>query len=101
MSQLIKLENVDFETNLKYDDIMKIVDKYMKEKYHGESYELEATILYDTESYVTHEPVWYVEVIPCKVKEVFPDSYECLAISDKERRLVYVHNDHGVVVERF
>ncbi len=101
MSQLIKLNNADFETNLKYEDIMKIVDKYMKENYAGEAYEMEETILYDVESDVTHEPVWYVEVILCKVKERFLDAYDCLAISDREGRLVYVQNDHGSVVEKF
>ena len=58
-------------------------------------------ILYDTNSYVINEPVWYVDVISKKAKEKWPDAYISLAISDREGRLVYVQNDHGVVIEKF
>ena len=36
-----------------------------------------------------------------KIKEKWPDAYISLAISDRERRLVYIQNDHGVVIEKF
>lgn len=100
MQKILKLSEINFKTNLKIDDIIKIVDVYIKEK--GEPYEInKKNILYDTKSYVTNEPVWYVDVISIKVKEKWPEAYDSLAISDKEGRLVYVQNDHGVVVEKF
>lgn len=100
MQKILKLEEVHFETNLKIDDVIKIAEMYVEEK--GEPYEInKKTILYDFESYVTNEPVWYVDVISLKVKKVWPEAYDSLAISDREKRLVYVQNDHGVVVEKF
>lgn len=73
---------------------------YIREK--EETYEIDKkNILYDIKSYVTNEPVWYVDVIPLKVKEIWPEAYSSLAISDREGRLVYVQNDHGVVIEKF
>lgn len=100
MKKLLKLNEVNFETNLSFNDIVKIAEMYVEEK--GEPYEINReTILYDSESYVTKEPVWHVEVISLKIKEKWPDAYISLAISDREGRLVYVQNDHGVVVEKF
>lgn len=58
-------------------------------------------ILLDKKSHVTGEVVWYVAVITLHVKEKWPDAEDTLAISDKEGRVIYVMNDHGVVVERF
>ena len=60
-------------------------------------------ILYDTNSYVINEPVWYVDVISEREKEKWldADAYISLAISDREGRLVYVQNNHGVVIEKF
>lgn len=100
MQKIFKLSEIDFKTNLKVDDIIKIADKYIKEK--GEPYEIDKkNILYDPKSYVTNEPVWYVDVISIEVKEKWTEAYDSLAISDREGRLVYVQNDHGVVVEKF
>lgn len=67
-----------------------------------ERYEVnKKSILYDPESYVTNEPVWYVDIISLKIKERWPDAYISLSISDKEKRVVYVANDHGVVIKKF
>ena len=100
MPELIRLDEIDFETNMQIEDIMERVYLYIKEK--GETYYVnEKNIVYDPESDVTHEPVWYVDVIPEVTKKMFPDAYETLAISDREKRLVYVFNHHGRVVERF
>ena len=97
MQEILKFNEISFETNLQFDDIIGIVELYIERQ--EESYEIDKeNILYDTNSYVTNEPVWYVDVISKKIKERFPDAYISLAISDRERRLVYIQNDHGVVV---
>ncbi|MCM1254089.1 MAG: hypothetical protein NC321_14820 [Clostridium sp.] len=99
-SEFIKLNEINFATKLKYEEIIAIAELYIKSQ--KEPYEMDTkNILYDTNSYVINEPVWYVNVIPKKVKETWPDAYECLAISDREGRVAYVHNDHGVVVKMF
>lgn len=68
MQKMLKLNEVNFKTNLKVDDIIKIADIYIKEK--GEPYEInEKTILYDPESHVINEPVWYVDVISKKQRK--------------------------------
>ena len=100
MQGILKLDEINFATKLKCEDIIAIAELYIKSK--GEAYEIDTTnILYDTNSYVINEPVWYVDVISKKVKEKWPDAYISLAISDREGRLVYVQNDHGVVIEKF
>ena len=100
MKEVMKLNEIDFETKLKYEDIIAIAELYIKSK--GEPYQIDTKhILYDINSYVINEPVWYVNVISKRTKERWPDAYDCLAISDREGRVVYVHNDHGVVVEMF
>lgn len=100
MERMFKLCEIDFRTYLKEDEIWQIVDDYIKGK--KEKYEVNRdSLLYDPKSHVTNEPVWYVDVIPMKVKEHWPEAYDSLAISDSEGRLVYVQNDHGVVVEKF
>ena len=100
MQEILKLNEIDFVTKLKREEIIAIAELYIKSK--GELYEIDTTnILYDKKSYVTNEPVWYVDVISKRVKEKWPDAYISLAISDREGRLVYVQNDHGVVVEKF
>lgn len=102
MPELIRLDEIDFETNMQIEDIMERVYLYIKERGNGETYYVnEKSILYDPESHITHEPVWYVDVIDEGTKEKWPDAYTTLAISDRERRLVYVCNDHGGVVEMF
>ena len=100
MQGILKLDEINFATKLKCEDIIAIAELYIKSK--GEAYEIDTTnILYDTNSYVINEPVWYVDVISKRVKEKWPDAYVSLAISDSEGRLVYVQNDHGVVIEKF
>lgn len=97
---ILKINEINFATKLKCEDIITIAELYIKSK--GEQYEIDTkNILYDTNSYVINEPVWYVDVISKKVKEKWLDAYISLAISDREGRLVYVQNDHGVVIERF
>lgn len=96
----MRLEEVDFVTNLCYDELIKIAEAYTEKK--NEPYEIDRkNILYDSNSYVTKEPVWRVYVISKSVKERWPDAYESLLISDRKGRLVYVQNDHGVIVEKF
>ena len=100
MKKMIRLSEVNFETNLKIDDILKIVDMYIKEK--GEPYEIDETIIYDPEeTRITNGPVWYVDVILPETKKRFPDAYDTLAISDRDGRLAFVMNDHGRIVETY
>lgn len=100
MQGILKLNEIKFATKLKYEDIIEIAELYIKRK--EEPYEIDKkNILYDINSYVINEPVWYVDVISKRVKEKWPDAYISLAISDREGRLVYVQNDHGVVIEKF
>lgn len=99
MQGILKLNEINFVTKLKFEDIIGIAELYIKNK--GEPYEIDKeNILYDTNSYVINEPVWYVDIIAKRVKDMWPDAYISLAISDREGRLVYVQNDHGVVIER-
>lgn len=98
--EILKLNEINFKTNLKFEDIIEIAERYIKEQ--GEPYEIDTkNILYDTNSYVINEPVWYVDIISKKIKERWPDAYISLAISDREGRLAYVQNDHGIVVKKF
>lgn len=100
MQEILKLNEIDFVTKLNCEEIIAIAELYIESK--GELYEIDTTnILYDTNSYVINEPVWYVDVISKRVKEKWPEAYISLAISDREGRLVYVQNDHGVVIEKF
>lgn len=100
---LYKIKNVKFETNLNYDDIIKIVDEYNESQ--GNEYEIDKdNILYDTndiDPFVVNEPVWIVAIISLKLKERFPDAIFFLAISDIEGRVVYLQNDCGRVVEQY
>lgn len=98
--KLIKLDKVDFETNLKLDGIMKITDMYISRQ--EEEYEVnKKTILYNSKFYTNNEAVWYVDIISLQTKERFPDAYITLIISDKEKRLIYVMNDHGILIETY
>ncbi len=100
---LYKINDVNFETNLKIDDIINLAEEYNDRK--GNKYEIyKKSILYDTndiEPYVVDGPVWLVAIIPLQIKERWPDAYFFLAISDIEKRVVYLQNDHGVVVEQY
>ena len=100
MEGLYRADEINFETNLKVDDVIKITKKYVENK--NKPYEIaEEWVLYDTWSEVTNEPVWYIEIIPLEVKEFWPDAYFTLAISDKSGKPVYIMNDHGVVFEKY
>ena len=100
MQGILRLDEINFATKLKCEDIIAIAELYIKSQ--GEPYEIdEKNILYDTNSYVINEPVWNVNVISKRAKEKWPDAYISLAISDREARLVYIQNDHGVVIEKF
>ena len=100
MQKILRLNEVNFETNLKIEDIIRIAEVYVNSK--GEPYEIDKkNILYDTNPYVINEPVWYVDIIAERDKGRWSDGYTCLAISDREGRLVYVQNDHGVVIEMY
>ncbi len=100
---LYKINDVNFETNLKMDDIINLAEEYNARK--GNEYEInKKSILYDTNDikpYVVDGPVWLVQIISLQIKERWPDAYFFLAISDIEKRVVYLQNDHGVVVEQY
>lgn len=100
MKKLLKLDEVNFTTNLKKSDIIRIAENYVEGK--TEEYEINKTnIIYDANSYVVNEPVWYINVISLKTKKLWPEAYDCLTISDKYGKVVYVMNDHGIVVEKY
>ncbi len=100
MKKFLRFDTINFDTTLKYSDIIEIAEKYINSL--EDSYEIDMqNILYDPNSYVTNEPVWMVFFIAEKNKKRFPDAYFTLAISDSKKRLVYVQNDHGVVIKRF
>lgn len=100
MQKILRLNEVNFETNLKIEDIIRIAEIYVKDQ--EEPYEIDKkNILYDTNSHVINEAVWYVYIIAERDKERWSDGYISLAISDREGRLVYVRNDHGVVIEMY
>ena len=103
-SEFIKLNEINFATKLKYEDIIAIAELYIKSKGDPKAgpYEIDTeSILYETNSHIINEPVWSVPVIPKKIKGRFSDGYEYLSISDREGRVVYVQNDHGVVVKMY
>lgn len=98
--ELYRLEEIDFKTKMKDKDIIRIAEKYIEER--GGEYEINMeNILYNKKSHITNDAVWYIDVISSTVKKIWPDAYDTLVISDKEKRLVYVMNDHGVVVESY
>lgn len=100
MGKMFNLKKIDFKTKQKPSDIIEIAKFYID--HQDEIYEIdENSIVYDQESHVTKKPVWYISVISLKTKEIWPDAYDTLAVSDDEGRLVYVMNDHGVVVELY
>lgn len=100
MKELLKIDEVNFTTNLNKNEIIRIAEKFVSDKI--EEYEINKTnIIYDINSYVVNEPVWYIEIISLKTKKLWPEAYDCLAISDKYGKVVYVMNDHGIVVEKY
>ena len=92
------IEEIDFETNLKYDDIIRITKKFMETK--STPYEFyPANILYETNSLMTDEPIWSVPIIPTDIDPVWKDDYSWLIISDKKARPICLLNDHGMLAE--
>ena len=99
MQKVTRYEDINFETNLRYDDVIRRAEEYVQEI--EEPYEINKEfILYDKESYITKKPIWYVEVIHEKLKVTFPDSYEYIAISDIDGIVEYIQNDHGRIIEK-
>ncbi|MCI8485287.1 MAG: hypothetical protein HFH41_13265 [Lachnospiraceae bacterium] len=100
MSQILRPEEIDFETHLKKEDIMEITKLFLGEKIND--YEIdEDSVLYYTFSDTAKEAVWCIDIIMLKIKISFPDAYDTLVISDKEARVLYKRNDHGVLCERY
>ncbi len=100
MSTILRINEINFKTKLGTEDVLSIVEEFLKNR--SEKYEIDKTnILFDTDSHVTHEPVWVVFIISEKIKKRWPDAYVSVKISDKEGRVVYIQNDHGVVIEKY
>ena len=98
MKEMYIIEEIDFETNLKYDDIIRITKKFMETK--STPYEFyPANILYETNSLMTDEPIWSVPIIPTDIDPVWKDDYSWLIISDKKARPICLLNDHGMIAE--
>ncbi len=99
MKERYRIEEIDFETNLKYDDIIQITKKFMETKQIPYEFYLKASISYDTNSLMTDEPVWSVPIIPTDIDPVWKDDYSRLIISDKKARPICLLNDHGMIAE--
>ena len=98
MKEMYIIEEIDFETNLKYDDIIRITKKFMETK--STPYEFyPANILYETNSLMTDEPIWSVPIIPTDIDPDWKDDYSWLIISDKKARPICLLNDHGMIAE--
>ena len=98
MKEMYIIEEIDFETNLKYDDIIRITKKFMETK--STPYEFyPANILYETNSLMTDEPIWSVPIIPTDIDPVWKDDYSWLIISDKKARPICLLNDHEMIAE--
>lgn len=91
---LYNVDEIDFPTVLNPDQVIEIAEEFIKSM--SESYEIrKGCILYDKNSRVVNEAVWYVDIICIKNKKTWPDAYETLAISDIKGKVVYHSNDHG------
>ena len=100
MKEMYIIEEIDFETNLKYDDIIRITKKFMETK--STPYEFyPANILYETNPLMTDEPVWVVSIIPSQRRRnpAWKDDCDELIISDKKARPICLLNDHGMIAE--
>ena len=100
MKEMYIIEEIDFETNLKYDDIIRITKKFMETK--STPYEFyPANILYETNPLMTDEPVWVVSIIPSQRRRIpaWKDNCDDLIISDKKARPICLLNDHGMIAE--
>ena len=98
--KIYRPDKIDFETNLTSDEVFRIVEKFLET--YDVAYEITGHIVYDTKSYITKEPVWYVEVIQVHMKEIgFLDCEDSIAVSDRLARPVYMTNQAGRVIEEF
>ena len=100
MKEIYIIEEIDFETNLKYDDIIKITKKFMEERpipYEFYPYH----IIYRTNPLMTDGPVWGVSIIPSQRRSnpAWEDDCDELIISDKKARPICLLNDHGMLAE--
>lgn len=100
MGKIFKLQEIQDKTQMSLQEIQEVVQRYVIKQ--QDVYEVDYEhILYDTESHVIKQPVWYVDVIPVSRKKMWSESYDTLAISDIEKDIKYVMNDHGIVVEMY
>ncbi len=83
------------KTKFNIDDIIEISKKTIKN--FSVSYEIDTdSVLYNKSFFVTHEPVWYIDIISLFNKVHWPDAYETLVISDVTGKAIYKLNDHGI-----
>jgi hypothetical protein len=92
---IFKPSEVQGKTRFKLDEVIDIAKKSVINM--DVQYELiTEKVLYDTESHVTNEPVWYIKIIAILNKERWPDAFETLVISDVTGKAIYILNNHGV-----
>lgn len=100
VNTIFKPQELPYITKLSIDEILRITKQFVSNK--KDKYEIdENSILYDSNSHVTHESVWYIDIISVQNKLRWPDAYETIAISDKTGKVIYAMNDHGVVIDKF
>ena len=88
-------EEIDFETNLGVNDVIKIAKDYINKNKDEGPYEIdEKSIIYDKEAYWLHEPAWKIELIFSDWKD-FDDNAIFLVISDKKGELACVLDNFG------
>ena len=94
-------DQIDFETNLAADEVIRIVEKFLETR--DVAYEIDRQIvMYDTKSHITNEPVWYVDVIQVHLKKAgLLDCHDSIAVFDRLAHPVYMTNQVGRVVEEF
>ena len=76
-------EEIDFETNLGVNDVIKIAKDYINKNKDEGPYEIdEKSIIYDKEAYWIHKPAWEIALIRSDWKD-FDDNAIYLVISDR------------------
>ena len=98
--EIYSIKEINFDTNLKYNDIMRIAKKFIEER--NVPYEFyPADILYEVKPLMTYEPIWSVSVIPSKRRRnpAWKDNYEDLVISDKTGRPICLLDAQEVICE--
>lgn len=99
MGSIYKVQEIDFKTNLCFDDVMYLTKLYIDGQ--GEDYEIDETVLYHTTSCVEDGAgEWHVDIIELKIKQTFPDAYTTLVIPDKDEWIIYLRNWHGAIYEK-